>query len=62
MTTYRDLWTRFKYAVFTAGLCGEILVVMACRDVAHWIYRGSLALIASGEQQLAAVPEKGGRG
>ncbi len=60
MTTYRDLWTRFKYAIFTAGICAQILIVMVCRDIAHWIYRGSLALIASGERQLEMIPRKVG--
>lgn len=55
--TYRALLSKLLYALFTAGLCAELLLALAARDALRWGQRGAARLMRSGQKQLEAIPQ-----
>lgn len=54
--SYRQIIQRFWYSAFACGLCVELLLMKAARDLLSWGAAGAGELAASGERQLSEIP------
>jgi len=58
---YRTLWTRMWYHFVGFGVCAEMLLLTALRDLMRHGDRGATRILDSGMAQLAALPGEVGK-